>query len=196
VHVANAQLSGGRHRRLDADVEGSLFSWASSSVTFMAGSLALVLALIDRRHRVSFAVLALVLAFFSLDDTVVVHEHLGEKLAEVLGLPSFYQRTFWVLLYLPILVIGLGLLLELTRRVPASVRNALRVGIAFLAGAVLAELISTLLFAGGTTIGSWPDTIEVAIEEGLELAGWILISAALAAAAVRLLPNVLPPAET
>ena len=47
--------------------------------------------------------------------------------------------------------------------------------------AVVAEILSTVLIADGHTTGSVPYTVEVAVEEGCELGGWILIASALVA---------------
>jgi hypothetical protein len=56
-------------------------------------------------------------------------------------------------------------------------------GLALLAAAVFAEGTTTIWFAAGGTRGSWPHVIEVTLEEAGELAGWIMVSAGLLAAA-------------
>jgi hypothetical protein len=63
------------------------------------------------------------------------------------------------------------------------VRRALEVGLVCLAAGIAAELVPTVLRLEDVfRFHGTADGIEVAFEEGVELFGWILVAAALAAA--------------
>ncbi len=87
----------------------------------------------------------------------------------------------WIVLYLPLLVLAFAVLAALARDTDARTRRFIHVGLGLLVFAVAAESSSALTHSWGYEDGSTYDTFEVAVEEGAELAGWILVAAALAA---------------
>jgi hypothetical protein len=167
---------------LDADHEGTQFSWASGVATFAAALALALIVLVRNTAAPGLIVLAALIAYLSLDDIARLHEHLAQKLRE--GAfenirPEFIDRS-WVVVYVPLLAVVAVLLLRMTRdRRPAD--GLVRLGLLLLALAVgfeVAGLGTTLLADESTT---WPDSVEVALEEGAELGGWILIAAGLSA---------------
>jgi hypothetical protein len=147
---------------------------------------ALLLAAVRPSRRRSLLALAAALSFFSLDDAVFLHERIGELDTE-LGLGSSGGRLVWPAVYLPLLTGTLYLLLVASRAAPAPARRILRVGSGLLVAAVVLEVSSYSLVRLGYGFRDWPFTIEIVLEEGLELAGWILIAGGLTAAAAAAL---------
>jgi hypothetical protein len=176
------------HRRIrafDADLDGGLWTWASVATEAVGAALLLLLAMTTVRWR-AFAVCSLIMAYFSLDDAVLIHE----KIAGALDFFPHSSRIIWPLLYLPLLV---GLTIQLWRIAEAQpgprVRVLVRGGLVALVVAVLLEGGSPLLFALGQGEGSIGYELEVAVEEGLEMTGWLWITGGIAIALVQRLRN-------
>jgi hypothetical protein len=163
---------------LDADEELNVFAWASSMSTFAAAFFlfvpAVVVPTLDRVPLVA----AGALAFFSLDDAVSFHERLAERSVQLLDSEVSLERVVWPVVYLPLLAFVFVILFRMARRHSNVIGTALLVGLGLLALAVVGEVTSALYVEDDET---WGSTIEVAVEEGAELAGWILIAGALAA---------------
>ena len=163
---------------LDADEELNVFAWASSMSTFAAAFFLFVPAVavptLDRLRLVA----AGALAFFSLDDAVSFHERLAERSVQLLDSEVSLERVVWPVVYLPLLVFVFVILFQMARRHPNVIGSALLVGLALLALAVVGEVTSALYVEDEDT---WGSITEVAVEEGAELAGWILIAGALGA---------------
>lgn len=170
VHLGNAAFLGNRFTWLSADAEGTPFSWASTVACFGAAFAVLLAAVAFPSLTRRLLLLAGILAFFSLDDAVGLHERLGaEVLSPLLGLPAYTSRLLWPAVYVPLLLLAVTLLWKLAREAPARARHSIALGAALLAGAVAAEAFSTLLFRLGVTHGDRIDFFEVAVEEGAEL---------------------------
>jgi hypothetical protein len=163
---------------LDADEELNVFAWASSMSTFAAAFFLFVPAVVvPTLDRVRLLV-AGALAFFSLDDALSFHERLAERSVQLLDSEVSLERVVWPVVYLPLLAFVFVILFRMARRHPNLIGTALLVGLGLLALAVVGEVTSALYVEDEET---WGSTIEVAVEEGAELAGWILIAGALAA---------------
>jgi len=189
IHV----LDGRGQELLDARVEGSVWTWASSVATFAGGFVAALYALSRHGLRRELLVLATVLTLFSLDDATVLHEHAGEALSAALGAPEYVGARAWLGLYPPLFAAAVWALWRAVGELPAA-RPTLVAGVVLLGSAIALELVgigARWLDERGT---SWPRTTESVLEEGVELAGWTLVAAALAATLVaRLAPA---PSET
>jgi hypothetical protein len=187
AHATNEIFWDSRFDPLSADVDWSIFSWASSVATFAGALAASVIAAAVPRTRRRFAVLAVLLVFFSLDDIAQAHENVAGFAVDVLDTASYVGRLLWELIYAPILLLAFVLLWLSAQEAPARPRRSIQYGLALLVAAVVGEGAMTLWFAAGGERGSWPHVAEVTLEEGAELAGWIAISSGLlAVAAVRL----------
>jgi hypothetical protein len=185
AHVGNAVLLDHRITNLDADHDGNLLAWAGSAAIFAAACSAGVLAATRPRRRALLSLLAAAALFLSLDETASIHERLGQAGVNALALgDDDYGRLIWPFLLFPILVIvALGLWRVASTARPAP-RRAIEVGFVLLAAAVVAELAWAAFPLSGGEIGSWPDALAVATEEGLELGGWLLVAGGLAAVAL------------
>jgi hypothetical protein len=187
-HLVGVRLLDDRYLHLNADDELGLAAWTSSSATFAAAFGVLLLALLEKTIDRRLIALALLLAFFSLDDAVVVHERVGEKIADALGYGEDAERLIWLVLFLPLFALGLVLLVYASRRLPAALDRVLKWGIGLFVVALAAELLSSVIYsAADVERGSWPDVLEVIVEEGAELAGWILVATGFLAAVLVLL---------
>jgi hypothetical protein len=183
AHVVGVQLLDDRYLHLNADDELGLPAWVSSSATFAAAFGAFLLALMQERIDPSLLALAGLLAFFSLDDAIAVHERLGENVADALGYGETTQRLIWLILFFPLFALTAMLLVRTARCLPTDHGRFVYLGLGLLLLAIAAELVSSVVYElADVERGSWPDTIEVLIEESAELAAWILIATALLAA--------------
>lgn len=183
AHVVGVQLLDDRYLHLNADDELGLPAWVSSCATFAAAFAAFLLALMQDRIDGSLLVLAGLLAFFSLDDAIAVHERLGEKVADALGYGETAQRLIWLILFFPLLALAAILLIRTARRLAAHHARLVYLGLGLLLLAIAAELLSSVVYElADVERGSWLDTLEVVVEESAELAAWILIATALLAA--------------
>ena len=185
AHVVGVSVLDDRIWNLNADVEFNAVAWAGSAATFAAALAAFALALVPADVDRRLLALSFLLAAFSLDDAIGIHERLALRGADALGLSPDAGRAIWPVVYLPLLAAGLLLLLDTARRVFEGAGRLLRHGVALLVLALAAEFVAAFL---GTVLdvqrGAWPDVAEVTIEEGAEIGGWLLISFGLAAALV------------
>jgi hypothetical protein len=182
AHVVNRAWLETRH--LNADVEGNVLTWLSAGATVAGALAAFTLAVLVSEHRNRLLLLAAILTVFAFDDLMVVHERVGGKTAVLLAIDAEYMRAFWPVLYFPLLFFVFVALWQLAGPTFATATRAIRLGLVFLVAAVGAEALSLTWHVAGGQIGDWPDTLEVAIEEGLELAGWILIASGVTAVAL------------
>lgn len=176
---------------LNVDADTNSFAWASSVTIFAVGFACAILALVGWWSVPKLAALAAILAFFSLDDIIRVHERVTYSLREdVFGFQLAYGRILWPILFFPLLVAAFLLLWRLAEQAPARAGWAIRTGLVLLVLAVAAEAFSTVLHVGTDPAGTLQDIVQVAIEESLEFAGWALIAAALVATVYRVLTNM------
>jgi len=163
--------------------EGGLVTWASSSATFAVAVIALLLSFIDPTQRRRGLALAAGTAYMSFDDAEIVHERLALEVTSALGIAATYDQAAWPIFYFPLLAGVALLLLQLGQRTPAS-RRLILVGLGCLALGVVLEVAGIGLDKLDYGPESWPRTLEAILEEGIELAGWILIATG---AAVRVI---------
>jgi hypothetical protein len=165
---------------LNVEAENSSFSWASSVATFAAGFAALLTALGGHRPR-RYLALGGILAWFSFDDSVQVHERLGEwATTNVFAARDDYAHALWLVVFFPLLGAAFLLLWQVSRELPSRGRFVLRLGLVGLVVGIAAEAATAALY---TVVGKGAESVlgalEIAVEEGSELAGWILIATAL-----------------
>ena len=169
--------------------EGAVSTWASSSATFVVGFVALLLYFVDSTERMRGPALALACAYLSFDDTATVHETIGDKVTAALNLSGSYVQVVWPALYFPLLVAVAVMLLRLADESPVA-RRLVVAGLALLVVGVAMEVAGIALDKADVDKSSWLWTTEFMLEEGVELAGWILIATG---ASVRLITALLEP---
>jgi hypothetical protein len=178
AHLTNAFVLDYEIRNMDADADGNALSWASSVAIYTAAVGAFLFSLSASSPR-RFVALGAVFVFFSLDEVAAIHEQVVTVSVRGLDVPTSVGRALWPILYLPLLVFVVITLWRLAASAPDLIRRVFLLGLALLAAAVLAEAMTALW----SSEGSRPlvDDLEVAAEEGAELAGWIFVATAFAA---------------
>jgi hypothetical protein len=194
AHLSNEFLFDDRVEGLDADIEGNVFTWASSVTTFTVGLAAFLHALAFSTRTREFGALAALGVWFSLDDAIQVHERVALELGEdVLGIADFVAVRLWLVLYLPLLLLAGFLLWNLVEVLWEPAGRTVRLGLFLLAGSIPVEIAGAgtrWLDEEGTSV---PEDLRIALEEGLELGGWILVAAGLMTAVVIALKQYRPP---
>jgi hypothetical protein len=173
-----------RYTQLNPDREGNAFSWASASATFVAGFVAILLGLAGSHGRRLLA-LGAILVFFSLDDTVRIHETGTYQVME--KITGIEHRLLWPMLWLPLLATAFLVLWTTARRATASAGRMIRLALGLLVAAVFLEVSALPIAPEGDVIAGWPYALEVVVEEGAELAAWILVALGLTAMLVHTL---------
>jgi hypothetical protein len=190
VHMFNFLALDSQYVALDADEDSSAWSWASVTATAMAGVLlALLAATVVSSKGFKFA--AAVAIFLSLDDYIRIHENIGSAVT----LFPHSVRLLWPIIYLPLLGALFIVLWRICESRAPEVRLMTRSGLLMLVAAVVLEVFTVALFAVDQGHESFGYELEVAFEEGLELAGWLLIAGGMAAALVTQLGRDRSPAE-
>jgi hypothetical protein len=182
AHLGNEWVLDDRVEGLDADVEGNAFTWASSVATFAVALTAALHAAAVEKQRREFSILAALALWFSLDDVAIIHERLALKLGEdVLGLSNAIAVRLWLILYLPLLVLAALVLWRIAREAEPPADGSVRFGLGLLVASIPVEIAGAPtrdLAEEGTHV---PNDLRIAIEEALELGGWILIASGLTA---------------
>jgi hypothetical protein len=153
-------------------------TWANLVATFAAAFAAILHAVLLSERRRTYAFIACVFAFFSLDEAVLVHERLAKSVIAAAGQDTSWDSVVWPALYLPLAGAVVVLLVSLTRTTPTRARRFVGVGLVLLVTAVAAEVLSAPVSTGETVAG-WTHVLESAYEEGAELTGWIMIATGL-----------------
>jgi hypothetical protein len=193
AHLSNEFLLDDRVQGLDADVEANVFTWASSVATFAVAVAAFLHAFVFSTGRREFGALAALGVWFSLDDAIQLHERAALELGEdVLGLPDYVAVRLWLLLYLPLLLVAGALLWTIAQQVWEPAGETVRLGLYLLAASVPVEIAGAgtrWLDEEGTSV---PEDLRIALEEGLELGGWLLAAVGLTTAVVVALMQYRP----
>lgn len=185
AHLVGVRLLDDRYLHLNADDELGLTAWTSAAATFAAAFGVLLLALLREAIDRWLAALVALIAFFSLDDAVVVHERAAEKIAQAFGYGEYAERLIWPFLFGPLFLAALALLPYAARELPGRLRGLVHLGVGLFVLALGTEVVSSAVYSvADVERGSWPDVFEVLVEEGAELAGWILVATAFLAAVV------------
>jgi len=168
-----------------ADSDVGVFASASIAATFTAALGAWLFSSVTPERRKLLWFIAGAAAFLSLDDQVGLHERAGELAEGAVGLEGWEPaRLLWPVLFFPLLAALFFALWRLAGSLAPRARRLVNVGSALLAGAVALELLSAVVIRAGFDRGSLLYELEVVLEEGAELAGWILIAGALLSAFV------------
>lgn len=182
AHLANHALFDGDVWNLNPGTEGNSWTWASSVAVFAAGFVALLRAIVVDERRATFGWLAGALMFFSLDDAVEIHEQIGTGIGTRLleSAPGYLQNRVWLVLYVPLLVL-VAVTLWRESRGPDRPRRTLGLGLLLLVAAIVSEALGVVTKPLDRRGIHWPDILRIGIEEGVELAGWIVVAAGLTA---------------
>lgn len=162
----------------DVGREINVPTWFSAGLWILAGVVAGYFARKASRFRKSWWLFASVCIFFSLDETLELHERLDLIGGRIALLLPFEVGFTWVIPGIAIAAVLVLLLLRLVLSLPPSVRNGIIcAGAMFVTGAVVVETLGGYwLNAHGMT---WHFFLMVLVEETLEMAGVALCLASL-----------------
>jgi hypothetical protein len=158
---------------LNADSDQSIYPWIPVAAIY-TGALALFLQGLLTPVSGFRRWLPLVLAYLSLDEMVAIHERITSILRR-LHINVAHAREIWPVVYLPLMAATAIALWRMSATMVPRATRFIRVGLVFLATAVVLEALSAQLVDAHPTAYQ----IEVIVEQNLELAGWTLIGAAL-----------------
>jgi hypothetical protein len=181
LHLVGYLALDGDYAFLSLDSDDGLFAWVTGALALVGAMSCVVLGLTTSRPRAYFG-LAAVLALFSLDDVLAIHERVGHEHFG-LGPDINIGRVVWPAVYSPILVVAAVLIWTVARRAPLPVGAVIRAGLVGLAAGLALEIASVVLFQFSWGPLSRPYEAEVMLEEGFELAGLTLVVTGLAALA-------------
>lgn len=162
----------------DVGREINVPTWFSAGLWILTGVVAGYFARKASRFRKSWWLFASVCIFFSLDETLELHERLDLIGGRIALLLPFEVGFTWVIPGIAIATVLVLLLLRLVLSLPPSVRNGIIcAGAVFVSGAVVVETLGgNWLNAHGMT---WHFFLMVLVEETLEMAGVALCLASL-----------------
>ncbi len=170
-------------RFINMGLESNLPTWYTSMMWAVAAVLALRCRMDSAlpRARVTWLMLALVFALFSMDEVAQVHENLGRfVVVNYMGAyGGLYKTARWVLLFAPLVIVGGAALALYIRPVLAEVRESLWLMTAGLTVFLLAALgiESTTNLLNHDTL-QWAWDLEIVLEESLEMVGvWLVLKA-------------------
>jgi hypothetical protein len=164
AHLIDFGVYNLRIRVLDVGVGSSPVAWVSPAALAVALASAIRLVRQGRVTALLVPVLALVL--------VLATRHLGESL------------PYWQVLLLPPLGLALFLLWREADRLDPLAGRVCRAGCALLVCAFALHAFGpAVLHAFGVKDYSWPDQVKIALKEGLEIGGWLLVASGLATTA-------------
>jgi hypothetical protein len=170
-------------RLFDVNGEGNLPAWFSSSLLLGGALLAAVLSVLVRRAGGRdagwWAGLAVVLALLSLDEAASLHERLGDPAARVLGDAARGPLRFAWIVPGALLALAVGAaFVRFVVRLPAATRRLMVTAAAmYLTAAVGLEAAGGVVLDVGVSHAVY--LLVSAAEEGLEMAGSILLLYAL-----------------
>ncbi len=167
----------------DLDAEQTITAWFSSSLLLTCAGLWLIGGLRARRTAIEspvpWFVAATLTALLSMDETVGLHERLGNAVHR--SLPGLGLETFaWVIPGACFALLAGTLLVRFLRRQPRSLRRGILLAAGcYFGGAIGVEALGAWIATQAGKASPW-FALEVWIEEGLELAGACLCAQTLA----------------
>jgi hypothetical protein len=179
LHLVNAFTLG--HPLLDANREGTVWTWASVVAAFAVSVGAGLRFIGVPTERGRYGALTLAAAFLSLDDLIALHERLAGLAVRSFRLSEAWDSLLWPAFYAPLLGAVVLILERETRMSPTGIRRQARAGVALLGAAIALEVVSA---PWSTTRWSLVHTIEGGFEEAAEQAGWTLLASAIMATAL------------
>ena len=96
-------------------------------------------------------------------------------------MPDYLAVRLWLILYLPLLLLAGLVLWRVAQEAQPPADRAVLVGLGLLVASIPVELAGAVTRKLAEDSTEVPETFRVAIEEGLELGGWILIATGLTA---------------
>ncbi len=166
----------------DLDRESNIPAWFQSALLLLCTLLLWTAGDDDARRgegRVrSWRILAAVFAYLSVDEIAMLHERADEPLHRLFNTSGFLLWA-WVLLAAPLVLIFAVAYLPFLFSLPRTTRNGfLLAGALYVGGAIVVEMVGSYLFTLGG-LESLAYQLSATVEEGLEMAGLLVLIATL-----------------
>lgn len=162
---------------VDAHAEGNVSTWVNVCLWLLAGLCAGFLAYHARRHRKSWATLAVLAVYASLDDAVMLHERLNDIFADF-GSSLAVATYAWIVPGAVIALVVAGVLMRMVLALPRSARNGLLLGGAvFVFGSIGLDGLGGFLFFQNGYDGVF--VVLATVEEACEMTGVALAIASI-----------------
>lgn len=177
-HVLGVQVMDTLRGRFDVDNEISIPTWFSQLLLLIPGVLALVIFRLEHHHNriisIYWLLLGALFLFLSLDEGAMLHEAFITKFREQTvdtGATGWAIHT-WLIPIGGILLLLMVPFVRFVRHLPKRTAVLLAIGLSiFVFGAIIYETLG-LIYAHP---GFWYQGLNVAIEEGLEMTGAIVV---------------------
>jgi hypothetical protein len=177
----------------NVDIDAGVFTWASATVTAFAALALAVLSLVRPHHRWLNALAALVILYLSLDDQIAIHERIGTYLED--HVVQSVSGILWEIAYIPLLLFPfLTFAWIASNVVTRPERRAIGLGLGLLVGALFAEAIHGVIGALQSA-ANFRYYAEVTIEEGMELAAWIVLASVTMSLLLRAVSDQASPSD-
>jgi mannose/fructose/N-acetylgalactosamine-specific phosphotransferase system component IIC len=176
AYLTNELVLDTRFHQLDAATDGTLFAWANT-LAIVCLTVVVITAAIRGLMRTSRAtVLAVGLGLLAVDDATGAHDRMrGFRMSSLPGPPRTAEAVTLAAFVL-LLAIVFFLLWAEGGGAPGRAKGMMRAGLLALAFAVVTRLVGAVFGRDGT----YDDVVRavgVAVEQGLDLGGWILVAA-------------------
>ena len=169
--------------RLDLNAERSLPAGFSALLIGATATAAALAAVLERARRSRWTghwvVLAAVLALMSIEEVADFHTVEIIPREPAVALTGFLHMT-WVLLAVPfVLAFAVAYFRFWRSMAPATRRRFLLAGAVYVGGALLMEMVGGRYFVASGEVGTFGLQVVLAVEEALEMAGMLLLLAAI-----------------
>jgi len=180
AYLTNELMLDGRYHQLNVAADRTVFGWAN---TFAIVLLAVLVALVAGRRLTRpwhAAVLVLGLGLLAVDDATGTHDRLRDLRVESIPGPSEAPAAIALVAFAALLAVVFLVLWTESGQVSADARRLIRVGLLALASAVLLRVIGAAF--ARETFGESVRALGVAVEQGLDFVGWIMVATGFAVA--------------
>jgi hypothetical protein len=180
AHLTNELVLGGRFPDLDASADGNAFAWLTTAAIASLAVFTVAAAVGGIMRWFRAAILAVGLVLLALDDATGFHDRLHRLRAAWLPGPPGVAAAAAAGIFALLLALVFLLLWIEAAQAQASARRMIQVGLLALAAALATRVVGAA-FAVEGTFSSALRAFGVAGEQGLDLAGWILVTVGFAA---------------
>jgi hypothetical protein len=184
AHLVNELILGGRYDQLAATADANAFGRTNTLAIALSALLTAAAAFSRAGIRPRRIVLSASLAFLAVDDALGLHDRIR-------ALPGATAAAA-AAAFGAILALVLVLLSGEARRAQVAAQRLLVVGLLALVAGVVVRLIGAFFTLEGA-VGGTTKAVGVAVEQGLDLGGWILVAAGLLAALLERPQSSSPP---
>lgn len=176
VYLTNELVLDTRFHQLDAAADGTLFAWANTLAIVSVAVMVVAAGASGVMRPSRSALLGLGLGLLAVDDATGAHDRMrGFRMSALPGPPRTAEAVALAAFAL-LLAIVFVLLWAESGRAPVRAKAMMRAGLVALAFAVVTRLVGAA-FGRHETYDDVVRAVGVAVEQGLDLGGWLLVAA-------------------